>query len=60
VVLRCELIASHDAFTHSIFIGKIGHASVNAPGAEQCLLWHRHRFAGSTAGVADSLAASRA
>lgn len=50
VILRCDLIASHDAYTHSIFIGQIGDACVNAPSARQCLLWHRHRFAGSAVG----------
>jgi len=51
VMLRCNLIATHDAYTHSIFIGQIGDARVHAPTAGQCLLWHRHRFAGSGVGV---------
>lgn len=47
VALRCDLIATHDAFTHTMFVGKIANVSMDGPHASHCLLWHRHRFAQS-------------
>jgi flavin reductase len=41
VALRCTLLASHDAFTHSILIGGITDIEVKDLGQHQCLLWHR-------------------
>ena len=49
VVFDCDLIAVHDGFTHSIMVGHIADASINEGSAADCLLWHRHGFAKSTA-----------
>lgn len=47
VAFNCDLIATHEAYTHTIMIGQVQRVDVDRDNASQCLLWHRQGFSAS-------------
>ncbi|WP_144109430.1 flavin reductase family protein [Paraburkholderia sp. BCC1886] len=45
VALDCKVLAKHNGYSHTIFVGEIIATKVHADPAASCLLWHRRSFA---------------
>ncbi|WP_118183872.1 flavin reductase family protein [Paraburkholderia phosphatilytica] len=52
VSLDCNVIATHNGYSHTIFVGEIT-ASITHPNASaNCLLWHQRNFAAAAVAAA--------
>ncbi|PLZ03172.1 flavin reductase [Burkholderia sp. WAC0059] len=45
IALDCRLIAAHDGFSHTIFVGQVAEAIVSDEPPPDALLWHRRGLA---------------
>jgi len=45
VSLDCKVIATHNGYSHTIFIGEITDSSTHDNPSAHCLLWHQRHFA---------------